>query len=273
MVLVNGNPIDSIPADDRGLAYGDGLFETIEISQGQPLLWRRHLMRLKQGCEVLGMACHDDEVWLNDCLKLADGQEHAIIKLMLTRGSGGRGYRPDAHSQTRRMVSLHSWPVYPQQYVTEGVRLFKCRTPVTENSRLAGLKTLCRLEQVMAQMEWQEPEFDEGLMLTEAHEVIEGTRSNVFIIKNGVLLTPELKRAGIKGIMRDVIIEMATKSGMIVKEAVLDHQAFIDADEVFLCNSIIKIWPVKEYLGKYYGPGACTKSLATMVSNHLGDYE
>jgi len=273
MILVNGLQADSIPVDDRGLAYGDGLFETIEISHGQPLLWRRHLKRLKQGCAVLGMASYDDDVWLNDCLKLADRQEHAIIKLMLTRGSGGRGYRPDANSLGRRIVSLHSWPLYPQEHISEGVRLFKCETPVTENSRLAGLKTLCRLEQVMAQMEWQVPEFDEGLMLTADNDVIEGTRSNVFIVKNGVLLTPELKRAGIKGIMRDVIIEMATKSGMIVKEVVLDHGTFIDADEIFLCNSILKIWPVKDYLGKYYGPGACTKTLMTMVSNQLGDYE
>lgn len=273
MILVNGQPVDTIASDDRGLAYGDGLFETIEIQQGKPVLWRRHFRRLQQGCQILGIDCHHEDEILNDCLTLTNGLEHGIVKLILTRGSGGRGYRPDDESQSRRIVSLHDRPVYPSENVTEGVSLYRCLTPVSENSKLAGLKTLCRLEQVLAQMEWQESAFAEGLMLTSSNKVIEGTRTNIFMFKNGVLLTPELKRAGIKGIMRDVIIEMAEKSGMIVKEVVLDHHYFINADEIFLCNSILKIWPVREYLGRQYKPGVYTKELIVQLSNQLGDYE
>jgi 4-amino-4-deoxychorismate lyase len=273
MILVDGKPASSIPADDRGLAYGDGLFETIEIATGQPVLWNRHMQRLQHGCNELGIHYHDDAQLLEECLALADGHERGIIKIILTRGSGGRGYRPDASCKARRIVSYHAWPGFATSNATEGIRLFRCKTPVTVNDKLAGLKTLCRLEQVMAQLEWNEQEFAEGLMLAPDERVIEGTRSNVFAVKDQVLLTPALKSAGIKGIMRDVIIDMAKNTGMAVQELDLAHAAFRSADEIFVCNSIIRVWPVIEYLDSYYQRGPVTTKIMNMIESQLGEYE
>lgn len=273
MILVNGLQADSIAADDRGLAYGDGLFETIEISRGRPLLWRRHWQRLSHGCDVLAIDCPDEEILQQECLAVARDQVRGIVKIIITRGSGGRGYRPELYGSARRIVSAHDWPEYPEQYKNSGIRLFRCEAIVSENKQLAGLKTLCRVEQVLAQMEWQEPAYAEGLMMTLSGHVIEGTRTNLFIVKNGRISTPKLNCAGIKGIMREVIIEMAIQSGMVVEERLMDHDDVMDADEIFLCNSILKIWPVREYLDKVYRPGECTKRLMTLIDNQLGDYE
>jgi 4-amino-4-deoxychorismate lyase len=272
-ILVDGKPANSIPADDRGLAYGDGLFETIEIAAGQPVLWNRHMRRLMHGCHELGIQYHDDAQLLHECLALAEGYERGIIKIILTRGSGGRGYRPDASCKARRIVSFHAWPDYAASHTNKGIRLFRCKTPVTVNYKLAGLKTLCRLEQVMAQREWSEETFAEGLMLAPGERVIEGTRSNVFAVKDQVLLTPALKSAGINGIMRDVIIEMAKHAGLAVQELDLAHDTFRSADEIFVCNSIIRVWPVIEYMDARYQRGPVTTRIMNMIESQLGEYE
>jgi len=273
MILVDGEYQDSIPVDDRGLAYGDGLFETIQIDNGRPVLWKRHFRRLQKGCGILGINVVDTDILLAECLQLCQNRNRGIIKIILTRGSGGRGYRPDKNSLTRRIISFHDWPEYPEDNVSTGIRLYRCSTPVSSNAHLAGLKTLCRLEQVLAQMEWDEAQFSEGLMLDDNKQVVEGTRSNVFIVKNDVLITPELKRSGIKGIMRGVIVDMAQSAGIQVQQRDLDHDEFIQADEIFLCNSIIKVWPVKEYQGKMYSTGNITRNIMRQLRQQLGDYE
>ncbi len=273
MILVDGEYQDSIPADDRGLAYGDGLFETIQIDNGRPVLWKRHLRRLQEGCGILGMRFIEADTLLSECLQLCQHQDRGIIKIILTRGSGGRGYRPDSDAQTRRIVSFHDWPQYPEENVAQGIRLYLCNTPVSSNAHLAGLKTLCRLEQVLAQMEWDEEQFSEGLMLDDKKQVIEGTRSNVFIVKDQVLITPALENSGIKGIMRDVIIGLAQSAGFQVQQRHIEHEEFMHADEIFICNSIIKIWPVKEYQGKMYSMGNITTNIMQSLNQHLGDYE
>jgi 4-amino-4-deoxychorismate lyase len=125
----------------------------------------------------------------------------------------------------------------------------------------------------MAQMEWSEEEFAEGLMLAPDERVIEGTRSNVFAVKNQVLLTPALESAGIKGIMRDVIIEMAKRAGVSVQELDLAHDIFRSADEIFVCNSIIRVWPVIEYLDSNYQRGPVTTKIMNMIESQLGEYE
>ena len=191
----------------------------------------------------------------------------------MTRGSGGRGYRPDISCKARRIVSYHPWPDNAASNTDKGIRLFRCKTPVTVNNKLAGLKTLCRLEQVMAQLEWSEEAYAEGLMLAPDDWVIEGTRSNVFAVKDHVLLTPALQSAGIKGIMRDVIIEMAKNAGLAVEELDLAHDTFRSADEIFVCNSIIRVWPVIEYLDTNYQRGPVTTKIMNMIESQLGEYE
>ncbi len=273
MILIDGKSENTIPADDRGLAYGDGLFETIKIQNGRPILWQSHIDRLVKGCRVLGLQEPDGRKLFEECTQLTAGSEKGIIKIMLTRGSGGRGYRPDDTCVTRRIVSFHRWPEIPEEYYTHGINLYKCTTPVTDNRLLAGLKTLCRLEQVMAQREWAEPDYAEGLMLDNNGLVIEGTRSNIFVFIDSKLYTPVLAKSGIRGIMRDIIMDIADGLGMPAQESDISHTMFIEADEVFVCNSIFMVFPVAKYLDKQFDSFVQTRMIMNSLESNISRYE
>jgi len=259
MILINGEERSTVDASDRGLAYGDGLFETIEITDEKAVHWLRHFERLQLGCQVLSLTCPDEDILVQECEQLIAGVSKAVVKIIITRGSTGRGYRPSQDSNATRILSIHPWPKIPNVYYDEGIRLYSCKAPVSINSKLAGIKTLCRLDQVLAQSEWVEGDYEEGLMFDDNQLVIEGTKTNIFIIKQGKLYTPLLKRAGIKGIMREIVIEIAQVLNIPIIEIELSKTEVIDADEIFVCNSIIKIWPVREFLNKHYAVGEITR--------------
>jgi len=273
MMIINGVQQSSIDVNDRGLAYGDGLFETIEIASGKPVYWRRHLGRLQHGCDVLGLVCPEENLLLQECTDIAKGAKKGIVKIMLTRGSGGRGYRPVDNHTLNRILSFHAWPTIPGGYYENGIRLYLCEMPVSMNRKLAGIKTLCRLDQVMAQSEWDEADYAEGVMLDNNGLVIEGTKTNIFIVNQGKLFTPSLTDAGIHGIMRSIIIEAAGRLGIGLVEKGITSEDLVTADELFVCNSIIKIWPVCEYLDRKYEPGEITNLLTSELERQSSTYE
>ena len=272
-MLIDGQQIDQLPADDRGLAYGDGLFETIRISNRQPQLWSQHMHRLQAGCTNIGLECPTEVLLKSEIDQLIASKDNGVIKIIVTRGSGGRGYRPDDCATPRRIISFHDLPVYSDHNYDKGIRLYHCNTPVTVNARLAGLKTLCRLEQVLAQSEWNPDEYAEGLMLDDQRRVIEGTRSNIFIVLENTLLTPSLESAGIKGVMRDLIIELAQLNDIKVIQRQIELTEMIEADEIFVCNSIIGIWPVSEFQGLEYSNRKITTKLKTLIEQYINQHD
>lgn len=243
-MLVNGIPTDQVPLSDRGLQYGDGLFETIAVIDSKPRAWHRHMVRLARGESALGIPETDKEQLYSEALSLSHGLLNGVLKIIVTRGSGGRGYRPPEVCKPRRILSLHNWPDYPDHWFTEGVQLRVCETRWSRNSRLSGLKHLNRLEQVLARQEWQDPEIAEGLMLDEAGSVISATQSNLFAVVDGELVTPDLSQSGIAGVMRELVIECAGKLGIPVRIAAIDVEGLKQADALFLTNSIMGICPV-----------------------------
>ncbi len=252
MILVNGEHTDAIAIADRGLQYGDGVFETIAVMDGNPLLLDQHLVRLEAGCQTLAINCPDRTVLASEvanCCRHAARHfksGNAVIKIIVTRGSGGRGYRPPAQTTPTRIISLYPWPTTPKNYATEGVTLRFCQTRLGINPSLAGIKHLNRLEQVLARAEWDDPDIQEGVMLDVNDQVIEGTMSNLFYVKANSLYTASLKQAGIAGIVRQQIISLAHKSGHCVTEHTYNQDMLLAADEIFISNSIIGIWPVKQ---------------------------
>lgn len=252
--LIDGRPDDTVSVLDRGLQYGDGLFETIAVFAGQPCLWQSHIARLAAGCERLGFARPDADALRDDAAQLIQGCERAVLKVLVTRGQGGRGYRPPAPARPRRIVTLHEWPEYPEAFYEHGVRVRWCDTPLSVNSRLAGLKHCNRLDQVLARSEWDDPAVAEGLMCDESGQVIEGTMTNLFVFSNGALQTPTLDRCGVAGIARDQVLAAAQEQALPVSMASLDRQAVLNADAVFLTNALIGVWPVAELAGHTYDP-------------------
>ena len=242
-MLVNGESVSVLSVNDRGLLYGDGVFETIAVSAGHPLCLDEHIARLHEGCRRLGIAQPPERLLKQEALSVCGNTDRAVLKLIVTRGAGARGYRTDDTINPTRIVTLHPWPVYPESYRKQGVSATVCQTRLAQNPSLAGIKHLNRLEQVMARREWQD-EYQEGLMLDTDGWVIEGTMSNVFLIKNDTLLTPKLSRAGIDGIVRRRIINLCQTLGIPVIVLDLSIEAVKTAQSIFFCNSLIGIWPV-----------------------------
>jgi 4-amino-4-deoxychorismate lyase len=241
--LLNGIATDSVPIRDRGLAYGDGVFETMAARHGKPLLFTAHMDRLRSGCRRLGIPAPDTELCRNEIERLCSGRT-GIVKLTITRGNGTRGYIPPAGLQPNRLLLFSAWEAYPASFYTDGIRIEVCRLRISEQPHLAGMKHLNRLENVLAAQELDGGTAQEGLMLDRNDRIVEGTRSNIFFIKEGQLHTPGLERCGVSGVMRNHILECAHRDGIqaLVRDIPLDEAKRME--EAFICNSLIGVWPV-----------------------------
>lgn len=264
-MLVNGNPSSSLPADDRGLLYGDGLFETLAIRRGRPCLWQRHLERLRLGAERLGIPMPDQRQLLQEAEQEIAAHQTGVLKIILTRGASGRGYRPPDNAQPTRIVARSDSPEYRADIMTSGARLRCCETRLGRNPHLAGLKTLNRLEQVVARAEWSDPDIDEGLMLDSDGNLIEGTMSNLFLLRDGTLLTPDLSSCGIAGAMRSIVLDLAPPLGLSPRVEKITLQDLFGADALFVTNSLIGLWPVNAVDGQKFDCGAIPGSLTRAV--------
>lgn len=259
--LVDGIATRQVPVDDRGLAYGDGLFETIAIREGRPRFIDRHLERLAHGAERLGLVQPGLAPLERELSDLAAGLDWGSAKIILTRGSGPRGYAPPLATAVRRMVGVFPGQRPDTGPYRQGVRLRYCRTPLAENPVLAGLKTLNRLEQVLARAEWNQSGIAEGLMCTPTGRVVCGTMTNVFAVIDERLVTPGLQTCGIAGVMRGLVLEIAAEQGDPVQTRDLSPEHLEQASEVFLTNSQIGLWPARSIEATVYPIGPVTRRL------------
>jgi 4-amino-4-deoxychorismate lyase len=243
-LLINGLAGELIPASDRGLQYGDGLFETLAVVQGRPCQWQRHMARLSRGELALGFPPSNKSQIEQEALALCNGHERGVLKIILTRGSGGRGYAPPIPCSPRRLITLHPWPDYPQTWYTQGIDLALCRSRIGRNRQLAGHKHLNRLEQVLGRKECQDASVVECLMMDEREKVICGTQSNLFMLQDDTLYTPDLTHSGITGVVRERVIEIAQQLSIPLVIADLDRERLMNADAMFITNSIIGLCPV-----------------------------
>jgi 4-amino-4-deoxychorismate lyase len=272
-VLVNGTPIDCVSSHDRGLLYGDGVFETIAVQDGRPRFWWRHLARLRAGCERLHIPKPPQDRLLEEAGTLVAGVEHGVLKLVVTRGCGGRGYRPGDPVQPTRILQLHPWPGYPRHCQNPGVRVRLCQLRLGHTPALAGIKHLNRLEQVLARAEWDDPAIMEGLLLDADDRLVAGTTSNLFMVRDGVLMTPVLDRCGVAGIQRTVVLELAAEMRIPAEIREFGVDDLRSADEAFLTNSLIGIWPVTAFEERGYPPGTLTRRLQEQLADLPSDGE
>ncbi|MEE9510548.1 MAG: aminodeoxychorismate lyase [Gammaproteobacteria bacterium] len=256
--LVNGRESQSIGVDDRGLAYGDGLFETIAVRGGHCRFFPEHLQRLLDGCERLRIPPPDQAVLQSEAAGLAEDCDHGALKIIVTRGAGPRAYAAPSKPRPLRVLGLEHTEPASAEDVQLGVRVRYCEMPISRNPALAGLKTLNRLEQVLARSEWANPDIREGLMLDDRRSVTCGTMTNLFMVSDNVLKTPLLTEAGVTGIMRNKIIQQALSSGIETRELIISTDDVANASEVFLSNALIGIWPIREIDGTDYARGPVT---------------
>ncbi|MDH5776742.1 MAG: aminodeoxychorismate lyase [Gammaproteobacteria bacterium] len=264
-IFTNGESRLCIDPMERGFHYGDGLFETMAIKQGEVPLWRYHWQRLSSSCERMGLPQPDQEKLEQRIASFCKGQDRAVLKLILSRGKGERGYRIPDNQQPGQAFYLSDWPDYDVSYSQKGIRVKICKTPLGMNPVLAGLKHLNRLEQIMARSEWQDDKFQEGIMLNAAGDVIEGTMTNLFWVKDEQIFTPDLSQCGVFGIMRQQILERIDELSMQIKIVSQPLDVLKNADEIFLTNSLIGVWPVQSIEDKTYAVGTITKKIQQLV--------
>lgn len=238
---INGRRRESIDYRDRGLQYGDGVFETMRIRRGRVRLLEYHLDRLYAGCRRLGIAGPARPVLRRELQHAATLRNEAVLKLIITRGVGQRGYRPTGLEHCTRILSLHSLPKGLLAQGATPVRVRMCATTLGRNPALAGLKTLNRLESVMARAEWRDARIWEGLMQDEEENIVCGTMSNLFVRRGRSLMTPVLDRCGVAGVMRRWILETAGQLDLRAVERRIRRRDLQEAEEVFMTNSLVGV--------------------------------
>lgn len=262
-IFVGATRVDAVPANDRGLAYGDGLFETMRVHRGVVPWWDAHWARLGQGAQRLRMRVPDRALVEDQVAQLfADGGD-GVLKLVVTRGSGDRGYAPPADASPTWLVSRHALPPKPRD---GGLVLRWCDTRLAIQPALAGLKHCNRLEQVLARGEWDDPaalhrDADEGLLCSSEGDVVGATAANLFVLRDDQWHTPRIDRCGVAGICRDWIVRATgAEQGRL---SVTDVET---ADALVLCNAVRGILGVARLGDRAWSPHPAVAALRRQLA-------
>ena len=254
-------PTGAVPVTDRGLAYGDGLFETIAVVNGVPKLLSGHLARLQQGVErlrITGVPLPAIASAIGEAAAGMGGQ--GALKLMLTRGDAPRGYAPPEEANPRWWLQAFPWTCPTEPATGASVAVSTVR--LGEQPLLAGLKHLNRLEQVLARAEYPPAAADEALMLDSAGRVVCATAANVFVVRKGAVFTPDLTRCGVAGVVRNALLTAGGSPALpwtfTATDLTLDW--LLTADEVFLTSALRGVWPVATLGGQTLLTGPVTQA-------------
>lgn len=256
-IRVNGAATAQVSALDRGLAYGDGLFESIRFEGERAPLWPRHMQRLAEGCRRLRMPMPDPLLLWHEALEAARGLSQSVVRICVTRGLGERGYAPPPSPQLTRVVAAFAPPAGGDRIYQRGVAVRVCDIRLADQPLLAGIKHLNRLEQVLARAEWSDPAIAEGLLLDTGGRVVSATMANLFAVVDGVLLTPALDRCGVAGVARAEVLAACPQAQ--VGTLMLD--TLRSAGEMFLSSSVRGIVPVRALDGRTHAAGVLTRQL------------
>ena len=256
--LVNGEISSFLPASNRGLNYGDGLFETMVVNHGHPRWWQAHMDRLGIGCERLGLQMPQQAVLLREVKTASAGLTSAVVKIVLTRQGQARGYGFEAQRACDRIVSAHAMPGNLTEPVLKGSRARICDLRLAIQPALGGIKHLNRLEQVLATAEEFAPGVKEGILLDYEDNVISAISANLFIVMGERLLTPRLDRSGVRGVVRGQILAVFKSR---CEQRRIQPDLLREAHEVFICSSVKGIVPITRVDAQDYEIGPVTREL------------
>ncbi|EOC3059008.1 aminodeoxychorismate lyase [Cronobacter dublinensis] len=252
MLLINGIDQNCLPAADRAVQFGDGCFTTARVRDGIVIMLEQHLARLREGCERLMITQPDGDALREEMRQAAQGQESAVVKVIITRGAGSRGYSIAGCGSPTRIVSRAAYPAHYDAWRAQGIRLALSPVRLGRNPHLAGVKHLNRLEQVLIRTHLEQTSADEALVLDSEGWVTECCAANLFWRKGKAVFTPRLDQAGVDGLMRRHIIGLLNQSAWRLSEIHAPISALAQADEVFICNALMPLVPVCEIDGHAY---------------------
>ncbi|MBN7820623.1 aminodeoxychorismate lyase [Bowmanella yangjiangensis] len=251
-LLVNGQPADQLAVTDRATQYGDGVFSTLRIKDGELQFWQAHLDRLKTGLERLGI---DFSCWdrLQDCcVEQAIGHSEGVLKILISRGSGGRGYLPPSPAQATWILSLHPMPVHYALWRQQGITLQLSPLQLAKQPLLAGIKHLNRLEQVLIRQHAEAQGWQDALVCDTDGMLVESSVANLFWQVGNSWYTPDLHFAGVDGIMRQQLVKALELRGDQVYQVRSAPSCLLQAEQLLLCNSLMGVVPVNSYAGHFY---------------------
>ncbi|MFI8418102.1 aminodeoxychorismate lyase [Serratia sp. NPDC078593] len=244
MHWINGQRGDALKLDDRGLQFGDGCFTTARVVEGKVDLLPWHIERLQQAALRLMLPATDWQAFEQEMRHAAESIPHGVVKAILTRGRGGRGYSPQGCHQPTRIVTCSAYPQHYLAWRERGIRLTLSPVPLARNPLLAGLKHLNRLEQVLIRTHLDQTEADEALVLDTAGLLVECCAANLFWRKGKAVYTPDLNQAGVAGLMRRRVIERLMGSEYSLNIVSEPLETLANADEVLISNALMPLLPV-----------------------------
>ncbi len=260
--LVNGEISTFVTTTNRGLNYADGLFETLLVHNGRPRRWQAHMDRLGAGCERIGLVMPPQVVLLREVQTVSAGLVDSVVKIVLTRDGQSRGYMPVENSNCVRIVSAHIYPDGVTELARVGVRARICELRLAIQPALGGIKHLNRLEQVLASAEIRETDAAEGILLDRENHVVSAISANIFLVMENRLLTPRLDLCGVRGVLRGHIL---AGFGQRCEQRRILVDMLLEADEVFICNSVRGIVPLTAIDDREYKIGPVTRELQTWL--------
>lgn len=264
MILVNGSRAAPLDPSDRGLAYGDGVFRTLRTRDGKPMWWDDHYAKLAADCAALALDCPDEMPLHDDVCRAAENGE-GVVKIVVTRGPAGRGYAPPEPAATTRIVMSAALPAYAAAGVPVSIAARWCELRLGHQPALAGIKHLNRLENVLARAEWRDPAIVEGLLRDADDHVIGGVMSNLFVVHEGALRTPDLSLCGVAGVARTRVMRAAERLGIPVHVEHLSSAAILAAEEVMVCNSVMGLRRIARLGDRNWAPAGWAERLRTAL--------
>ena len=266
-----GEPCESISVDDRAVQYGDGLFETVAIRDGKARLWSYHAERLLTGCARLGLPVPAAQLLKDELYSALDAAsietEHCAAKFLVSAGAGHRGYRRSGTSEGTLLVGLAESPRLPEVMYRNGVKVRVCNTRLAVQPQLAGIKSLNRLEQVLARNEWQDETVFEGLLLDTEDRLICGTMSNVFLIDGNSLVTPAITRCGISGVMRRHVLTIVEQAGIDCDIRDVANNELNSCQGGFLTNSQFGVLPINHCADRSWQLNDLSRRILRLVAD------
>lgn len=269
VALVNGAPPKASVLLSRALHYGDGVFRTLLRIEGRWLDFERHYVKLVQDCRVLGLDPPHVGQLEAELESLGGGRTQPVVgKIILARSGADRGYAPSSR-QCDRILLRYAAPRYPTSCWSEGVAAISSPVTLATQPMLAGVKHLNRLENMLAARNWPQG-VQEALMCDGQGSLVCGTRSNVFWVREGKLLTPKLTGCGVAGMMRAKVLDAARALGLPAEQVSVPLNDLMQASEVFITNSVLGIWPLKRLdAHEFSAPGPLTLRLQTTLAQPM----
>ena len=248
-MIINGLRATALSIADRATQYGDGCFTTMAVIDGKISHWQQHLHRLQSAASALAINFSLWQELQQQVRALALATGHGVIKIIVSRGSGGRGYAP-GKEQGNYLLSVHEMPQHYASWRRQGVKLGHSSVQLAKQPLLAGIKHLNRLEQVLVKQSFDAEVFDDVLVCDTDGMLVETSVANLFWRKGPCWFTPDLYFCGVEGVMRNLVLAHFAKIAQPVQQVRSTIAALWQADEVFICNSLMGLVPVAHITDK-----------------------